>query len=347
MAGRTLTDDECQEVLKAYETAGGNQTQAAGLMGLIRQTYMNRLTIARSRKDTLKPTIELPQFPDDDISIEEIIDSQTKRFEKRYAHHKSKKWYSIKVNLNGPIGVSFIGDPHLDDNHCNWSLLRHHCDLHKKTEGLFAVNIGDTTNNWIGKLLAQFGNQDSSQATARKLAKWFLADSGMTWIAWLIGNHDAWNDGGTILKGMGGHIVNMEEWQAQFRLVFPNGRECKIWAAHDFRGHSMWNSLHAPQKAAHTKAEADIYACGHTHNWAMHQEESASREFTYWLIRSRGYKFVDDYAEKLGHASQKEGASVTTIINPDATTSAGFVQSFADMDSAADYLKFLRKRARV
>jgi len=136
----------------------------------------------------------------------------------------------------------------------------------------------------------------------------------------------------------------MEEWQAKFKLVFPNKKECRIWAAHDFPGHSMWNTMHGAQRAAHMKEEAHLYICGHTHNWALHQEESASREFVYWLARARGYKFMDDYAEKLGHFSQDNGAAILTIIDPDAASQAGFVQCYADVEHGADVLTYMRSR---
>lgn len=289
------------------------------------------------------PEVSLPQFPEDDLPIEEIIESMSKRFEKRAAHKAAKKWFQIKMPDDRPIAMVFVGDPHLDDNGCAWPLLRRHIDL-MKTDGVYACNIGDTTNAWADRLVKLWANQDTSKETSWKLAKWFLTESGIRWLVHLLGNHDLWGDTAKIMREMGRNLVPMEDWQAQFHLAFPGGRKCKIWASHQFAGHSMWNTMHGPQKAAHMKDEADIYACGHTHNWAIHQEESASRDFTYWLIRSRGYKFLDEYADRLGHFSQDEGASIATIINPGAKSPAAFVQCFADMDSGIDYLKFLRRK---
>jgi hypothetical protein len=222
-------------------------------------------------------------------------------------------------------------------------MLNRHCDIHRANNALFSVNIGDHINNWADRLMKLYANQDTSSKTAQKLAEWFLHDSGIRWLTILFGNHDLWTAFPEVLRAQNTAKVPMEDWQARFRLVFSNGREAKIWASHDFSGNSMWNSLHGPQKAAHTKAEADIYACGHTHNWAIHQEESASRNFTYWLIRSRGYKFLDSYAEELGHFSQEEGASITCVIDPESTSMAGYIQAFADMEHATDYLKWARK----
>jgi hypothetical protein len=64
------------------------------------------------------------------------------------------------------------------------------------------------------------------------------------------------------------------------------------------------------------REEADLYVCGHLHNWAIHKEESSQRGFTYSLVRARGYKYLDDYAEKLGFMPQQNGASIMTVFLP-------------------------------
>jgi hypothetical protein len=338
------------EVIAAYEKGGKQIVGGARVLGCSHSTmadYLHRAGIDTSARAKREPVAEadvtLPEFPDDDISVDEIREMMVKRFEKRQSYQKAKDWFSIKVNIKGPIGVTFWGDPHVDDDGCNWPLLNHHCDIHRANKALFSVNIGDTINNWADRLAKLYANQETSLKTAKKLAEWFLKDSGIRWICWLAGNHDLWTDFTDYLRAQNVARIPMEDWQARFKLVFPNGREAKIWAAHNFAGHSQFNTLHGPQKAAHSKAEADIYASGHTHNWAIHQEESASRDFTYWLIRSRGYKYIDDYALKLGHFPQAEGASITCVINPDAESQSGFIQAFADMDVASDYLAWLRR----
>lgn len=347
MANEIGEEDE-RETLAAMIASKGNIQAAADSMGKARATIQARVKNLK-RKGLWPPGAndgapELPQFPDDDIPVPEIIDSLTRRFEKRHDYHRAKRWFPIKLTTDEPIGIGWFGDPHVDDNGCNWPLLRRDCEIHRKTKGLYGANIGDATNNWIGRLARLYGDQDTSKATARKLARWLLTESGVSWLLWLMGNHDLWNDGDALLKAMNVNRIPMEDWQAQFRLVFPNKRECRVWASHNFAGHSMWNTLHGPQKAAHMKDWAHVYVCGHTHNWGLHQEESASREFTYWLARTRGYKFIDSHAMNLGHQDQQEGASILQVIDPHATTMSNFVLCFADLEHGADYLTWLRKK---
>jgi len=337
------------QMIEAYRAKNNRLLEACTVVGCGPATmkrYLNAAGIDCSGgppQILTEKAVSLPEFPDDDIPVDEIRSLMAKRFEKRQAHQKAKEWYRVKVNIGGPIGVTFWGDPHVDDDGANWPLLEAHTAIHRANKALYSVNIGDTINNWADRLARLYANQETSSKTARKLASWFLKDSGIRWVTWLMGNHDLWTEFPEYLRAQNVSRIPMEDWQARFRLTFPGGREVRVWASHDFSGNSQWNSLHGLQKTAHTKAEAHIYAAGHTHNWAIHQEESASRDFTYWLIRSRGYKFIDDYATKLGHFPQAEGASITCIINPDSKSESGLIQAFADMEAASDYLAWLRR----
>ena len=326
----------------------GSTRKLASYLGISYDAARKRVERARELQDAgainkIEEQIDLPTFPDDDIPTEEIIASMERRFQKRHAHSQSKRWFEIKVNIDGPFGIMWYGDPHLDSNGCNWTLLRNHIALHEKCPELLAANLGDTTDNWVGRLMRLYADSDQSKQTAHRLARWFLLEANIPWFLWIMGNHDQWNDGDALLKALNVNRIAMEN-RAQFRLVAPNGKEWRIWAEHNFKGHSMWNSLHGPQKAAHMKEMAHLYINGHTHNWALHQEESASREFTYWLARARGYKYLDSYAEDLGHFPQSEGASIVSIHDPDATSMAGFLTCFADPEEATDYLIWKRKR---
>lgn len=323
----------------------GNMAAAAREAGVCRSTMQHRVAQAQKfRLELDESPFKTPEFPNSDIPTEEIIDGLVKRFEQRHIHEKAKRWFPVKVNISGPFGIVWYGDVHIDSNGCNWPLLMSHIALHKKCPQLLAAGLGDYRDNWpwTGRLVRLYAESDQSQATAKKLVKWFLLESDIPWFLWILGNHDLWNDGASLLEEMNTNRIVMER-RAQFVLQCPNGREYRIWVEHDFKGHSMWNSLHGPQKAAHMKEMAHLYICGDKHNWALHQEESASKGFVYWLARARGYKYIDDYAEGLGHFPQREGASIVSIHDPDATTMAGALQCFSDPEEATDYLIWKRK----
>ena len=62
------------------------------------------------------------------------------------------------------------------------------------------VNIGDVTNNWTGRLMKKYADQTTTVRRARRLAEWLMHDSGVKWLMWLVGNHDAWENGDEILR---------------------------------------------------------------------------------------------------------------------------------------------------
>lgn len=305
------------------------------------KTYANLLSAAGLVKKTLSE-VKAPIMPSDDLPTEEIIDSMCKRFSKRSDAHSAKKWMEFKVDTDKPIGICWFGDPHIDDDGCNWPLLKEHIDICKNTEGLYGANIGDTHNNWVGRLVKEYANQNTSRGTAFKLIEWFFKDSGVNWMFWLLGNHDEWNYGGESLGLMAKNICPMIDWRAQLKLKFKNGKECLIDAAHDHAGHSQWNQLHGQQKASAMGGIAHLYIAGHRHNWALAQHECSQTNRIYWLARARGYKHIDTYAEHLGYGSQKFGASVVSIIDPKAKD-VNMVRCFADVKEGAEYLNFLRK----
>lgn len=291
-----------------------------------------------------KQTYEIvhPLIPEADIPVEEIIKSMCKRFDKRKTNHEAKKWMEFKVDTDKPIAICWFGDPHLDDDGCNWPLLNEHIEICKNTPGMYGANIGDTHNNWIGRLLKEYANQETSRGTAFKLIEWFFKSSGIQWLLIFLGNHDKWG-GEELLAEFVKNICHLIDWRAQIKLKFRNGRECLIDAAHDHSGHSQWNSLHGQQKASSMGGIAHLYIAGHRHNWALAQNECSQTNRIYWLARARGYKHIDSYAENLGFGSQKFGASIVTVIDPKASD-VNMVRCFADVKEGAEFLTFLRNR---
>ena len=319
---------EYEELLEQH----GTITAAAKALGIPRTTLRDRV-----RKDTFKT----PEFPESDIPIQDVLDYISRRYEQRVQSYDAHTWYPIEFMDNKPIGVLWFGDPHLGDNGCNVPELIKHTEYCANVEGLYGVNIGDSSNNWSGRLSHLYAEQDTSKKTERRLVEWLMHESGVKWLAWLIGNHDAWSDGGEILSMMGNkygtHQIVCHDWEARFRLVFPN-TEYKVYASHDFKGHSMWNPMHGPMKAGMIGQEADIYVSGHKHNWGTFTFENTSRGKQQHFIRVRGYKFMDEYARRLGILEQTGGCSILTVFNPKTKT----MTTFEDIDSGVKFLEFMR-----
>ena len=329
---------------KIYLAHNKSLRGAAASLGISRDSLRNSIKYYELEK----PDIELPDFPSSDLPIDRIIDSMKERTTLRRASYEAHTWFPVTVNDKKPIGIMWFGDPHIDDDGCDWTMLSKHIELCKQP-GVYGVNIGDTTNNWAGRLVKKYADQETSAKTASRLAEWLMLDAGIRWLVFLLGNHDAWGDGSAILAQMakrhGTQKLVLHDWEARFSLNFINSScAINIWAAHDFPGDSMWNPLHGPVKAARFGPDVHLLVCGHKHNWGISQWELADKGTSPVMIRTRGYKFNDDYARRIGRTEQGSGSSIFTIINPQCSFEGGRILPFVDVEAGVDYLQFLRGR---
>lgn len=377
MPQKALTRDEIDKAIRAVDDAikrgwgfGDGKpsaiSEAARVLGVDRRKIEHRIAVAKQRYNialhiptravknvvtdrsrmavkqeaATQPT--LPDFPDDDIPVTSIIDLMCNRFEKRTAHREAKKWFKIEMPSDDPFAVMWWGDPHLDSNGCNWPLLKRHVEL-AKSPGVYSVNMGDTLDNWPhgSRLIRLYAHSDTSVETARKLAKWFMHAAGVQWLLWILGNHDTWEGHAPTswLKEVAGKTISLNENGAQFVLSCPS-HDFKVHAAHDFPGHSQFNPLHGGKRKAMSGEAADIYVCGHRHNWALHREEHPERGFTYSIIRARGYKYIDEHADALGLEGQAHGASILTVFDP----KNGRHYNFEHPEDGVLFLQALKKR---
>jgi len=90
--------------------------------------------------------------------------------------------------------------------------------------------------------------------------------------------------------------------------------------------------------------EADIFYAGHQHHWEIFSGEDADKATRlYWLVRARGYKYIDPHADRHQFASQAHGATIAAVIDPSREGPAA-VQCYADLAEAVEILEFKRQR---
>lgn len=356
MVQHSLTKKQKEQALKAVAAHGNNITEAAKALGMNRNTLSNRLrSIGWKRTeamiDSVDPTAEnttadghitIPVLPDENLSPDELVERMTDSFNRKKENHEARRWIPLRVNSNAPMGLAWLGDPHVDDDGCDWPTLRRHVKCIQETEGLHGCSIGDVSNNWVGRLAALYANQSATAKEAWKLVEWLIKEIDP--LILIAGNHDMWSGAGDPVNWMKKPHTVYEDWSARIQLNFPNGTNTRLIAAHDMAGHSMWNQLHGPMKQAKFLQNADFYIAGHKHTWALSQIELPEADRTPWLARARGYKFFDDYAVKLSLEEQHYGHSIAMIIDPNEDSPVRRVTCFADLEEGADYLTFKRKK---
>jgi len=335
---------EAWELLQDY----GTLDKASEATGIARSTLHDR---ARRHEMTLlgeksaeDMSYSIEESVADDLPIEDVIEHLHARFKQKKRHRESKKWININMKSNKPIGLLWLGDPHIDDKYCDWDQLKHHLDIVQKNDNIYGCSLGDQQNNWIGRLSRLYGEQDTSHKTAWRLVEWLITE--MNPLILIGGNHDMWSGAGDPLRWISEPHTVFEDWEARIQLNFPNGTYSRIHAAHDMPGHSQFNALHAQGKMARLKGTADLYISGHRHNWALSQIELVEQESTAWLARARGFKYHDTFAYVKGFEQQKFGQSILQVIDPEDTNPVSRVQCFADPAQGARYLDFLNTMRR-
>lgn len=279
--------------------------------------------------------------------VEEIRARRRADYDRKKAAHDSLKLIPVRVTMEGPVGILHMGDPHVDDDGCDLAAIERHVELCNRTKGLFGANVGDLRNNWVGRLAHLYGQQSTSAREALALTEWLI--KAVPWIYLVGGNHDAWageNDPiDWIMRTQPGVF---QAWGARLALKFPNGREVRVNARHDFRGHSMWNPAHGVSKAAQMGWRDHILTCGHLHTSGYAPLKCPASGLISHALRIAGYKLIDRFATQLGLPDQNISPAVVTVIDPERTDAdPGLVTVFLDPEMGADFLQWLRRKRRA
>ena len=290
---------------------------------------------------------EVAPLPSAEKPIEEIIAAKAAQFQRQSDARDARSLIPVRVNVEGAYGIMHMGDPHVDDDGCDWAALQRHIDIVNRTQGMFAANVGDLSNNWVGRLARLHANQSTTAADAVRLVEWLI--NAVPWLYLVGGNHDAWSGANDPIRWLARQAgVTYELHGMRLELKQPNSRTIRINARHDFSGHSMWNGTHALTKAAKFAWERDdIYVCGHRHSASYATLIMQNGAHVAHAIRLGAFKVFDDYADSKGFSPENMPAGVT-IINTEARTPAGRVTFFWDAEEGAEYLRYLRRpRVRV
>lgn len=346
--GQHWTDEMKASVEAELLASGLTPTEFARTRGFRTGTVQKlaRELKARATVPLHRPAVSASFVPSANMDNGELIAHLAKRSKAHREHFAAEKNRRLKIDTSEPFAITWFTDVHLGDNGADYDTLLEHCRLTAETPHAFGVFMGDASNAWptTGKLAKQWAEQETSKQQERQLVEWFLKESGVPWLFWALGNHDLWGDGETILRQMNADMVPMAAWGAKVTLEMANGRECRMDLAHDHKGHSMWNPLHAETKTAQMGWPADFVFSGHRHNAALHFEEYASRGQSTWLMRARGYKSADSYAFGLGLTEQQEGHAGVTVIDPRTSRKNPIVHASLSVEEGLDYLRHLRSR---
>jgi hypothetical protein len=320
----------------------GSNNKAAFFLNVSRRA-VDKVIVKLKNRQLENPIkgITIDQPPNGDETVEEILARKVNLFQRKKQFADFNKLINVEVKDNKPIAICLIGDPHIDDDGCDIVALQNDLATIKNTDGMYAGHVGDLTNNWVGRLARLYAFQTTTAGQAIKLMEWMLNEAPSLFV--IGGNHDCWNQGMDLISFvMRSHQSAVNAHGARLGLNFPNGKQIRIHARHDFKGHSQYNPTHGHRRAQLWEGNRDhVYVSGHRHSDACSMIPQADGTCS-WSFMVSGYKVIDEYADAGGFTSQRANPSVTIIIDPNASE-AEMVKPFLDAQAAASYLTFLRK----
>jgi hypothetical protein len=345
MAAPPLSEHLMREALRAVREYGSQQ-KAAKALGISRNTLQSRIHSADAQGITEAPTkpFVAEELPDELPTAAELLERRSKHFVRKRQAIDARALIPVRVTCDGPFGVAHLGDPHVDDDGTDIDLLQEHVRIINATDGLFAGNVGDFSNNWVGRLARLYGQQTMSAAEAWVLVEWLV--KAVRWLYLVGGNHDCWSGAGDPIKWMAAQArVQYEAHGMRLGLQCPNGRVIRINARHDFSGRSQWNTAHGPAKAAQMGWRDHVLTCGHTHVSGYQVVRDPASGLISHALRVGSYKTFDRYAEERGLPNQTFTVAPVTVIRPQfADDDNRLITVFFEPATAAEFLTWLRKR---
>lgn len=347
-----FTDDQLRS---AMAQAGNVCEKAAKILGVcpsavsIRKRKLEGQGESFPRAGRLTPRppeFSVPEIPDDDVPIGELIAQRKRKFEKRRDYEEAVKLIPVTVKIKGAIGILHYGDPHVDDDGTDIGALEEHAAIVRSTPGLFAATVGDMTNNWIGRLARLYAEQSTSAKQAWRICEWFVEQNRGHWLYLVGGNHDGWSGAGDPLQWItrqNDALYRASECRMQ--LNFPGGRAVRVNCRHDFQGHSQWNPAHGPMKALALGVRDHLATCGHKHESAYSVLKDPTEGITMHALKIASYKVYDRYAKEKGFRDQTLSPCAVTTINPALPDDhPDMVKVWWDPREGADFLTYLRGR---
>lgn len=322
------------EILAAVRELGG-VVAAARKLGQAPSNISQRIKAIRKSDAPLASPV-----PDRERPIDELLAARESEFKRRDESERAVASRTVTIGTDLPIAIAHMGDPHLDNPGCDIATIRRHLDTINATPGFYAANVGDYSDNWVGRLSHLYSQSTVTGIEAKRLVEWYF--NQCHWLYLVGGNHDAWNQGNDLLAWFANQAgVLFQPSQIRFRLRFKNDAEVSVLVRHGFKGFSIYSSGHGVARAAKFGRQDDILAGGHIHASDYRQIWHSDLNKLSHCLQVGSYKRWDDYAVD-GQFEPCWTPVMVTVIDPRDTNPLTKVTVFFSVERAAEYLTWLR-----
>lgn len=344
--GRTkMTPAMMQEAADAVLQAGSVRAGAKAL-GLNRATTQHRLDAAAVAGLT-RPRAEAN--PSRWRPGAEIVAARKAEFERVAGAAANRVGNVIHRPDDGPFMLIMLGDEHLDSPGTDLNLWERWIGYLNRARHITGWSLGDVLDSWVKALAHLYGQSETPAAEGWILLEHYMEQIGEDLDCSVAGNHDKWagaNDVLGMIMEKYGVLHRADSLRVAYRC--PSGREITVNARHTWPGRSQWNEVHGIKKAARMGVRDTVLVGGHTHVSGESVERDPMNGRLTFCYQVASFKTVDDYADALGLMDRHISPAVALVIDPRRLdTDPELVKHFYDPAAAAEYLAFLRRKAKA
>lgn len=239
-------------------------------------------------------------------------------------YHQQEPHKLFESGENLPIGIVNISDQHFGNIGTDYKKAKEDAKLIGKTEGLYAIDGGDSADNHINtKIMPAIINSKVPPIDQISLLKVYYKWLNNKLIAKISGNHEFWTkkyagiDFYDVLKP--DVIVPSSYSRHEAKVtIFVGDIEYRIMIRHKFRYNSSFNLTHTVKRMwEHSDWDFDIGVVCHGHVPSIEPFYRHGKEI--WAIRPGSYMVKDEYAMEMGYYGTQISCP-TCILYPDRKT---------------------------
>jgi transposase-like protein len=315
-SGTVNLTDRIKEIADTYRESGLNVSETARRLGVTRQTIQNYLEDAHHHKYLKDEEMRAPNAP----SAEDYMAARDRKIAAYQAKKRKGDWRKpvMTTITPEPYRLKVFGDPHLDNDGCDFELFERHWLEMSATDRVYGVCIGDWFDNWVKVLSHLYQEHSTPPDDAWLCLEHLMEQRGEALIAACSGNHDDWSKG----PGVDPVDLLMKRHGVLYRkgairvAVNHEGCEPMFWSLrHKWRGKSMYSAAHWAASHQNVMWRDDLMVGGHTHQDDYRIVEGLDGTRC-TAVQVSAFKDIDSFADVHGFSGQKISPVWDLVIDP-------------------------------